>query len=228
MCSRYSLTEPSDAVSKLFRCGSVEPYPPRYNIAPTEPILIVRHSLKAEREAVLVRWGLIPSWTKDPAGFSTLINARCETITGKPSFRASVRHRRCLIPADGFYEWTGAKGHKLPHRISHNTRKLIAFTGIWETWLGGDGSEIDTAAIITTEANQDMRHLHDRMPLILESKDFERWLDCSSGSVEPVRVLLGPTLSGRLTTSPVSRRVNNPHADGPDLWQPDDGDARLL
>lgn len=219
MCSRYSLTEPAEAVTALFRCGPVEAFPPRYNIAPSEPILIIKTSNKNTREAILARWGLVPPWVKDPASFSMLINARSETVTSKPSFRAAIRHRRCLIPADGFYEWTGEKGRKIPHRIALQSGGLFAFAGIWETWLGGDGSEFDSAAILTTAANDDMVHLHDRMPLILPEKDYDRWLDCTPGSADPIRHLLTPTAPGRLTSKPVSRRLNNPRADGPELWQ---------
>ena len=172
MCSRYSLTSPPEAVRRLFDCAAVDDFPPRYNIAPTQPVLIARPDPKGARELRLVRWGLVPSWVKDPREFTTLINARAETASDKPSFRGAMRHRRCLVPADGFYEWTGARGSKQPHFIRLNDSRLFAFAGLSETWLGADGSEIETMAILTTGANGDMARIHDRMPVIIESPRF--------------------------------------------------------
>lgn len=193
---------------------------PRYNIAPTDPALIVRHNEKGDRELVLVRWGLIPSWVKDPREFATLINARCETVVEKPSFRGAMRHRRCLVPADGFYEWTGTRGAKQPHLIRRTDRAPFAFAGIWEHWLGADGSEIDTMAILTTQANDDMRGLHDRMPIILAAETFDLWLDCKPGTAEHVTHLLGPSPEGLLDHIEVDRRLNNPRNEGPGLQTP--------
>ena len=152
MCSRYSLTSPPEAVRRLFDCAAVDEFPPRYNIAPTQPVLIARLDPKGARQLRLVRWGLIPSWVKDPREFATLINARAETASDKPSFRGAMRHRRCLVPADGFYEWTGGRGTKQPHFIRLNDNELFAFAGLSEIWLGADGSEIETMAILTTRA----------------------------------------------------------------------------
>jgi hypothetical protein len=145
MCSRYNLTTPLDAVRAYFSVANGEPYPPRYNIAPTQPVLIVRLDHARKRELALVRWGLIPSWVKDPARLSTMINARAETATEKASFRGAMRHRRCLVPTNGFYEWTGKPGTRLPYLIRQPDSGLLAFAGLWETWLGADGSEIDTS-----------------------------------------------------------------------------------
>lgn len=219
MCSRYSLTSPPEAVRRLFDCAAVDDFPPRYNIAPTQPVLIARLGRKAERELRLVRWGLVPSWVKDPREFTTLINARGETASDKPSFRGAMRHRRCLVPADGFYEWTGARGSKQPHFIRLNDSRLFAFAGLSETWLGADGSEIETMAILTTGANSDMARIHDRMPVIIETRDFGRWLDCSAASAEGVKDLLAPLPDGRLTITAVSTTLNNPRAEGPELQQ---------
>jgi putative SOS response-associated peptidase YedK len=173
MCSRFSLTAPPEAIATLFRIARLEAFPPRPNIRPTEPILIVRRGLKVEREPMLVRWGLIPSWVKDPREFATLINARAETVGEKPSFRAALRHRRCLIPANAFYEWTGPPKARQPNRIAMTGDAVFAFAGLYETWLGADGSEIDTATILTTAANDDIAALHDRMPLVVDETDFE-------------------------------------------------------
>ncbi len=220
MCSRYSLTSPPEAIRKMFGYGNKEDFPPRYNIAPTDPVAIVRNSLKGERELCLVRWGLIPSWVKDPREFSTLINARSETVTEKPSFRGSIRHRRCLVPSDGFYEWTGKAGSKIPHLIRYKSREPMAFAGIWEHWLGADGSELETMAILTAAANEDMAAIHDRMPVLLLPRDFERWLDCKPGTAEHVRELLRPAPDGLLEMIAVNPKLNNPRNEGPELHDP--------
>jgi putative SOS response-associated peptidase YedK len=186
MCSRYSLTSPHEAVRAYFDYGNEHPFPPRYNLAPTDPVAIVRPGERHNRELVLVRWGLIPGWVKDPGQFTTLINARSETLLEKPSFRAAVRHKRCLVPANGFFEWTGARGAKKPHYIHRAEWRAeapddavppLAFAGLYEDWLGPDGSEIDTMAIITVPSNRVVGPLHDRMPALLQPEDFDAWLD---------------------------------------------------
>lgn len=220
MCSRYSLTSPPEAIGKLFAVRIEEPFPPRYNIAPTEPVLIVRNGEHAARELRLVRWGLIPSWVKDPREFSTLINARSETAAEKPSFRGAMRHRRCLVPTDGFYEWTGKAGAKRPHLVRLKEHAPFAFAGIWEHWLGSDGSEVETMAILTTSANADMAPIHDRMPVIVRPEDFARWLDVIPGTAEPVLDLLHPVPEGSLEIVEVSPKLNNPRNEGPELQTP--------
>ena len=220
MCSRYSLTAPPEAIAKLFGVQIAEGFPPRYNIAPTEPAGIVRNGLKGSREFVLVRWGLIPSWVKDPRGLSTLINARSESAHEKPSFRGSMRHRRCLVPADGFYEWTGTRGAKRPHLIRLNGHGAFAFAGLAEHWLGADGSELETMAILTTEANADMVHIHDRMPVILDPGEDDRWLDCRPGTAEGVLDLLKPLPPGSLDIVEVNPALNNPRNEGAHLQTP--------
>lgn len=219
MCSRYSLTSPPEAVRSYFGAFNLEEFPPRYNIAPTQPVLIVRNSSRHERQLTLVRWGLIPSWVKDPAAFATLINARAETAAEKPSFRASMRHRRCLIPTDGFYEWTGEKGAKQPHLIRPRGGGLMAMAGIWEHWLGPDGSEIETMAILTVAANRTMRAIHDRMPAILGPEYFEAWLDCRSGSAMIAMAMLEPAPDELLEVLAVSRSLNNPRNEGPGVLE---------
>ena len=224
MCSRYSLTSPPQAVRQTFGVFNKEEFPPRYNIAPTQPVLIVRNSLRQERELVLVRWGLIPSWVKDPNDFATLINARAETATVKPSFRAAMRHRRCLVPANGFYEWTGPKGAKQPHLVRPRDGGVMAMAGIFEHWLGADGSEIETMAILTVAANETMRPIHDRMPAILPPEAFELWLDCQSGSSVPVEGLLTPAPNDLLEVMPVSKAINNPRNEGSGVLEKSAGD----
>lgn len=220
MCSRYSLTSPPDAIRDLFAAKGEAAFPPRYNIAPTDPALIVRLDLRHTRELALVRWGLLPTWVKDPREFATLINARSETAAEKPSFRGALRHRRCLVPTDGFYEWTGPTGRKQPHLIRMQSHAPFALAGLWEHWLGADGSEIDTMAILTTAANADVEHLHDRMPVIIAPADFDRWLDCRPGASDHIADLLVPLRSGQLDTLAVNRKLNNPRSEGPELIEP--------
>ncbi|MFY0612760.1 MAG: SOS response-associated peptidase [Hyphomicrobiaceae bacterium] len=229
MCSRYSLTSPHEAVRSYFNYGNDHPFPPRYNLAPTDPVAIVRPGGRDPRELVLVRWGLIPSWVKDPGQFSTLINARAETLAEKPSFRAALRHKRCLVPANGFFEWTGGRGAKQPHYVHRaewraeapdDTVPPLAFAGLYEDWLGPDGSEIDTMAIITVPANREMRAVHDRMPALLEPKDFEAWLDVKSVRDEAALQLLASAPDQTLSLTAVSPEVNNPQAEGAALLEP--------
>lgn len=220
MCSRFSLTSPAEAVRQTFGCKAEVEFPPRYNIAPTEPVLIVRNSIRKERELALVVWRFIPSWAKDPAALSTLINARAETAAVKPSFRGAMRHRRCIVPADGFYEWSGKSGQKQPHLIRLASGKIMGLAGIWEHWLGADGSEVETMAILTTEPNAEMAPIHNRMPVILTTDDYQDWLDCSSGSSMHLEKYLKPAPDGTLEIIPVSRDLNNPRNDSPELQQP--------
>jgi putative SOS response-associated peptidase YedK len=217
MCSRYSLTSPPEAVRAYFATGNALDFPARYNIAPTQPVLIVRAALAGGREQYLVRWGLIPSWVKDPRALSTLINARAETAAEKPSFRGAMRHRRCLVPATGFYEWTGKPGAKKPHLIRPRHGGLMAMAGLAEHWVGADGSELETMAILTTAPNATMRPIHDRMPVILNPADFDLWLDCSTGTAKFAETLLVPPPDDLLEVVDVSPRLNNPRNEGPDL-----------
>jgi putative SOS response-associated peptidase YedK len=232
MCSRYSLTSPPEAVRAYFDAKGEEDFPPRYNIAPSQPVVIVRNHAKGHREMALVRWGLVPSWVKDPREFSTLINARAETAAGKPSFRAAMRHRRCLVPTDGFYEWTGPAGAKRPHLIRPKARgrkggTIMGMAGIWEHWLGADGSEFESMAILTVAANATVSVLHDRMPLILEPEQFGLWLDCKPGTAEGIMHFLDPAPEGLLEIVEVSKKLNNPRNEGPEVQEPA-GTATLL
>lgn len=220
MCSRYSLTISPQALSRVFGRYEGEDFPPRYNIAPSQPVLIVRTSVRGEREFQLVRWGLIPSWAKDPAQYGMLVNARAETAAEKPSFRGPMRHRRCLVPTTGYYEWTGGRGSRQPHLIRLKDQPVFAMAGLWEAWLGADGSEIETMAILTTTANEDVAAIHDRMPVIIEPQHYDRWLDCSSGRENEVLDLLTPLPKGRMTTMSINPKLNDPRAEGPDLHQP--------
>jgi putative SOS response-associated peptidase YedK len=220
MCSRYSLTSPAEAVRAYFAARGDHAFPPRYNIAPTQPILVARRSERGDRELVLVRWGLIPGWVKDPRTFSTLINARSESVLEKPSFRASVRHRRCLVPADGFYEWLGPAGAKRPHLFRPRSGGLLAFAGLWEHWLGADGSELETAAILTVPANATVAPIHDRMPAIVPPEHISAWLDCREVKADLAVALLGPAPASLLEVVEVDPRLNNVRNEGPELQRP--------
>lgn len=223
MCSRYALTSPPEAVRAHFAHVNEATYPPRYNIAPSQPVLIVRHDHARRRELALVRWGLIPSWTKDPARLSVIINARGETAAEKPSFRGSLRHRRCLVPADAFYEWTGTAGSRRPHMVRPAAGGLMALAGLWDHWLGADGSEIETMAILTLPARAALARLHDRMPVILPPALFDAWLDTSSGRSGEAEAMLStaPEASSGadLEILEVSQKLNNSRNEGPELQE---------
>ena len=224
MCSRYSLTSPHEAVRAYFSHMGGHEFPPRPNIAPTQPVVIVRgtqesgrgtqqdvrNASETARELTLVRWGLLPPWVKDPREFATIINARSETVTEKPSFRGAIRHKRCLVPADGFYEWTGEKGAKRPFLVRPNGGGVFAMAGLFEQWLGADGSEMETMAILTCAANAFISPLHDRMPVILAPADFERWLDCRPGSAEGVIELMRPAPEDLLEMIEMQSNLNDP------------------
>ncbi|MBS1168476.1 MAG: yedK [Proteobacteria bacterium] len=216
MCGRFVLIESLRAMQNLFGYRYDPNYDERlldmsnrYNIAPTQPIAIVDAGLNGTRHARLVRWGLIPSWTKDAKTQSLLFNARAETAADKPSFRTAMRHRRCLVPASGFYEWRRMGTAKMPYYIRPRDGSTMAFAGLSETWLGPDGSEIDTGAILTTSANKLMAMLHDRMPVILDPKDWDEWLDCGNRRPRDVAHLLRPADNELLEAIPVSERANS-------------------
>jgi putative SOS response-associated peptidase YedK len=223
MCGRYSITSAPEAIRALFRYEEQPDFPPRYNIAPTQPIPVVRLS-EGKRHFCLMRWGLLPSWAKDPAAFSLLINARGETVCEKPAFRAAMKHRRCLIPADGFYEWQASGRGKQPFYIRAKSGAPLAFAGLWETWTGPNGEEVDTATIVTTRANATLAALHDRMPVIVPPDAFDLWLDCTRVDARTAEALIGPAPDDQLEFWPVSTQVNriaNDHAGLPQPAAPD-------
>lgn len=219
MCGRYSLTLPIDAVGRLFGVD-VENAPalqPRYNIAPSQPVAAIRLAESSRsRELVFLQWGFVPGWARDPGSMNQPINARGESVESKPMFRDAFRKRRCLIPADGFYEWKQTAHGKQPWRIERADGAPFAFAGLWDRWQGRDGRVIESCVIVTTEANEAMRPIHDRMPVILDIGRFGPWLEASpveaSDLIEPWH--------GDLTAFPVSRRLNDPHHDDPGLIEP--------
>src|SRR5213080_3315784 len=174
MCGRYLMTSAPEAIRALFRYAEQPNFPPRYNVAPTQPVPIVRMT-DGQKHFALVRWGLIPPWVKDPRAFTLLINARGETINDKPAFRNAMKRRRCLFPADGFYEWKQDGKNKQPYFVRLKAGGPMAFAGLWESWMGPNGEELETAAIVTTGANGEIAHIHDRMPVIVAPEAFDLW-----------------------------------------------------
>lgn len=201
MCGLYSFRRAPEEARNLFGYVDQVDFPPRPYVAPTEPIVIVRLQ-GAERRLALVRWGLIPGWTKELKPGRPCINARAETVLTRPFFRHAMRRRRCLVPADGFYEWTGVPGRKQAFFLHRPDNRLFAFAGLWEYWMAPDGSEIETAAIITTEANADVRPIHDRMPVTIDSDEFAAWLDCEQVAATDAARLLKPAPDGWFKAEP--------------------------
>lgn len=224
MCGRFTLFAPPEEIVRRFKVSNRFPdaYVPRYNIAPTQPVLAVINDGKANRIGYL-RWGLIPAWAKDEKIGNRLINARAETLTEKPSFREAVRKRRCLIVADGFYEWAHADGGKRPMRIQMKDGRLFAMAGLWERWRSPAGEWVYTCTIVTTEANERLKAIHPRMPVILAEEDERTWLDPSLGDEEYWRSLLKPYPADDMVVYPVSTKVNQVSFDAPDLIRPLDG-----
>ncbi len=204
MCGRFSLTAAPQEVRRLFSFTDLPNFPPRDEIRPTEPIGIVA-LVQGERRFLLVRWGFVPGWVKDPRDFSLLINARAETAAEKPSFRGAMRHGRCLVPANGFYEWRAqGSGPKRPYLIAPADGRLVAFAGLTETWAGADGSEVDTAAILTVPANDLVAPIHDRMPAVIAPGDFADWLDTAHVDAKAAAKLLVPAPNDLFVATPLA------------------------
>ena len=224
MCGRFAITLPPEAVRGFFAYSEQPNFPPRYNVAPTQPIPVVAaqpHSGGALRHFTLMRWGFLPGFVKDPKKFPLIINARAETILDKPSFRAAVKRRRCLVIADGFYEWRRGPGPaKTPFLIRRVNGEPMGFAGLYETWSDASGGEIDTACIVTTSANHLMAQIHDRMPAIVARADHSRWLD--NDGVEPgeAMALARPAAEEALELVEIGAAVNKAANDGPALQAP--------
>jgi putative SOS response-associated peptidase YedK len=215
MCGRFALTSSAETVAEQFSLEQPPLLAPRYNIAPTQPVAAIRLSPHTgKRELALFSWGLIPSWAKDIKMGAKLINARSETVAEKPSFRASFKRRRCLIPADGFYEWKKDGKQKQPMYMHAINGRLWALAGLWETWIGAEGSEIDSCTILTTTPNELMESIHDRMPVILEPEDYDLWLKPGPNPDQGLH-LLRPYPAEKMHAYPVSSWVNAPQNDGP-------------
>ncbi len=219
MCGRYTLTASPEALRALLRYAEQPNFPARFNIAPTQPIAIVR-LVEGQRHFALVRWGLLPSWVKDPKTFSLLINARGESVAEKPAFRAAMKRRRCLIPADGFYEWQAAGERKRPFYVRAKSGVTLAFAGLWETWAGPNGEELDTAAIVTTRANKTLSPIHERMPVIVPPEAFDLWLNTNEVDVTTASALIAPAPDNLLEAYEISTAVNRTANDNPKLLEP--------
>ncbi|MCI0400355.1 MAG: SOS response-associated peptidase [Gammaproteobacteria bacterium] len=213
MCGRFALTTDPERLITLFEVQQVPELKPHYNIAPGQNIAAVRVSDEGQREMVLLRWGLIPSWSKDPRIGARMINARAETVAGKPAFRSAFKRRRCLVPADGFYEWAKQGKVKRPYYIARRDKEPFAIAGLWETWAVGAHEPIQSCALVTTDANSSISKLHDRMPVILKPTDYATWLDPEHCDTDQLRSLLRPLTGISLTAYPVSTRVNSPRND---------------
>lgn len=233
MCGRFALTVTPEEVQALFGYEETPNFPPRSNIAPTEPIAVITYE-NNKRHFRLMRWGLLPAWLKDPKGFPTLFNARGETIASKPAFRAAARHRRCLVPADWFYEWAHHGKQKIPHRIKRADGKTFAIAGLWETYIHSNGSEIDTATIVTTDANGTVSALHNRMPVIIPEEHFALWLESETEPFEKAMALIHPAADELLVVEAFDPRRGKIKPDAPPEKKPprrkekSDGQASLF
>ena len=224
MCGRYTLTASGEDVADLFALEDVPALLPRYNLAPTQEAAVVRVvAPRAPRTLDLLRWGLIPYWAQDPAIGNRMINARAESVAEKPSYRDSFQRRRCLIPADGFYEWKKAGKAKQPYLIRRRDRRPFAFAGLWSTWRDRNTPNAvprETFTILTTSPNDLLRPLHDRMPVILDPTDFAPWLDPANRHAAALQALLQPAPVDAWETLPVRTVVNSPAHDAPDCIEP--------
>lgn len=217
MCGRY-VTPDQAAIERYWKVKGrdiAEPLRARYNAAPTLMLPIIRGG--EDRELVALKWGLIPPWAKDPKEGARMNNARGETVAEKPSFRAAFKRRRCLVPMSGFYEWKATPAGKIPHYFTMLNAEQFAAAGIWEHWKGSDGQEIESYAIITTEANTIMAPVHDRMPVILPAEAIDAWLEPDNADIEGLRELLVPYPADEMQERAVSTRVNSSRNEGPEL-----------
>ena len=221
MCGRFTLTVNPAEAQETFNTFTFPPqFAPRFNIAPTQPILAIPND--DQNTADFFVWGLIPMWAKDPSIGSRMINARAETLEEKPAFRSSLKYKRCLILADGFYEWKGTEGKKVktPFFIHMKDRKPFAFAGLWDSWNSPDGSLIKSCTIITTDPNELTGIIHNRMPVILHQRDYAKWLDPSPQTPDQLKPLLKPFPAELMDAYPVSTLVNTPANDMPQLVVP--------
>ena len=213
MCGRYAFYSPAEAAAALFGVTTTAEVKPRYNIAPTQELAAIRDSTDGERELVMLRWGLVPFWAKEPSIGNRMINARAETVAEKPSYRNAYKHRRCLVLADGFYEWQRQGDAKTPYFISLASGEPFALAGIWENWTDKEtGESLQTTSLITTDANDFMAPLHHRMPVILEARTATDWLAGSNELLDDVAAITPP-----LQAWPVDKRVNNARNQGEEL-----------
>ena len=218
MCGRYTLTATPAAVARHFELAETPELAPRYNIAPTQPVPVVRVSSRGERRLELRRWGLVPHWAREPSVGARLINARCESVATRPAFRDAFRRRRCLLPADGFYEWQPHPKRRRPHHLELPGRALFAFAGLYERWRGAgeEAPPLETCTLLTTAAGARVSPLHDRMPVILDPESYAAWLDPEQGDPQALLPLLASERADGLRFHPVGLRMNDPRNDDPE------------
>ena len=218
MCGRFTLRTPAHRLAEAFGVDALPNLAPRYNIAPTQDVVAIRRGDDG-RELAMLRWGLIPGWAKDPAIGARMINARAETVAEKPSFRAAFRQRRCLIAADGFYEWRktaeAPKAPKQPYYIRLESDAPFAIAGLWERWRDPAGATVESCTLITTVANRELASIHHRMPVILAPADYDAWLEPRPASAAALHDLLRPYPGAAMTAIPIGRHVNNVRNDDP-------------
>lgn len=219
MCGRFTSSSPGQIVAETFRLSETPELAPRYNIAPTQDVAAIRDA-EGTRELVALRWGLIPSWSKDPSIGNRLINARAETLGEKPAFRSAFRSRRCLIVADGFFEWAREGKGKQPYLIRYRDGRPFGFAGLWERWRDPDGGEVESCTIVTTEPNALVAPIHDRMPVIVPPAGHARWLDPAGSDPEALAALLRPADCDGMVAFAVATAVNNPANDSPECVRP--------
>lgn len=233
MCSRYFLDADGNVIAFTFRVPVNDRIRKRFNIAPTQEAPVIRAAKDGAREVAMLRWGLVPSWARDLKIGTTMINARSEGVEAKPAFREALKQRRCLVPATGFFEWQGEPGRKQPWAITVPGQPLFALAGLWERWRPAEGEPVETFTIVTTDANQQVARIHDRMPVILPMDTLDTWL---AGPADEARALLKPW-GGELDLKAVGRYVSNVNHEGPECLgdpQPeprsrqDDAQGRLL
>lgn len=221
MCGRYTQSASPALIAQAFGVEAHPLFTLRYNIAPSQPVSAIRiEPGTTTRQPVLLRWGLIPSWAKDPKIGHQCINAKAETVAEKPAFRSAFKKRRCLIVATGFYEWQQQGRTKQPIWIGRRNQEPFAFAGLWEHWQPAEGEPVETCTIITTEPNTLMAPIHNRMPVILASESYAQWLDPECHQIEPLKALLRPYANDDLIAYPVSTLVNNPRHDVPQCLEP--------
>jgi putative SOS response-associated peptidase YedK len=221
MCGRFVLMTPGKSLASHFRLTEEPALVPRYNIAPTQTVPIIKHSPHTLRRALnLCRWGLVPFWAKDSSIGVKLINARSESVAEKPAFKAAFRNRRCLVPADGFYEWKRLGRVRQPYFFRMSDRRLFAFAGLWDRWEGPDNQTMDSFTVLTVDANELVAPVHDRMPLILAEQDYDLWLDTAIKKPELLEPLLREYPANLMIGYPVSGRVNKSDCEGHDLIEP--------
>jgi len=218
MCGRYAFFSPAEAVKRTFALDLLPELKPRYNIAPTQSVAALRVAEEGRRTLVMLHWGLVPHWAKERAIGNRMINARSETLAEKPSYREAFRRRRCLVLADGWYEWQPAPGGKQPWVVRLRDPRPIAFAGLWEKWKDPAGGELlESCTIVTCDASESIRRIHDRMPAVLPEQSWDRWMDPACSDTEALSKILGPYDAKALRAWQVSRLVNAPKNEGPKL-----------